>query len=189
MLNNLAPEVIDNLPPEIDDEEEPIPSLIEHDKTAQAYIEEIKKATYDNGKLDPSVIEQLQNPTEEIVNVSDPDLQFSLDLYMSCMNASEATYNSVRKSINRQFPETKILSHYLAKSSFPTSVVLSALMTICVSIPAMPLLDLLQIWTLVLSALNLGTLKSLQDVNKKRYLERSPLHYHLVLKFRLYVVQ
>ena len=59
MLNNLAPEVIDNLLPEIDDEEEPIPSLIEHDKTAQAYIEEIKKVTYDNGKLDPSIIEQL----------------------------------------------------------------------------------------------------------------------------------
>ena len=34
---------------------------------------------------------------------------------MSCTNASEATYNSVWKSINRQFPETKILSHYLAK--------------------------------------------------------------------------
>ena len=115
MLNNLATEVIDNLPPEIDDEEEPIPSLIEHDKTAQAYIEEIKKATYDNGKLDSSVIEQLRNPTEEIVDVSDPDLRFSLDLYMSCMNASEATYDGVRKSINRQFPETKILSHYLAK--------------------------------------------------------------------------
>ena len=70
MLNNLAPEVIDNLPPEIDDKEEPIPSLIEHDKTAQAYIEEIKKATYDNGKLDPSVIEWLRNPTEEIFNRS-----------------------------------------------------------------------------------------------------------------------
>ena len=70
MLNNISPEVIDNLLPEIDDEEEPIPSLIEHVKMAQAFIEKIKKATYDNGKLDPSVIERLRNPTEEIVNRS-----------------------------------------------------------------------------------------------------------------------
>lgn len=112
MLDNLVPEVNgENLQP---DEQEPIPSLIEHVKTAQAFIEEIKKATLDNGKLDLSVIERLRNPNEEVVDVSDPDLRFSLEFYMSCTNASEATYNSVRKSILRRFP-TKVLSHYLAK--------------------------------------------------------------------------
>ena len=178
MLNNLAPKVIDNLLPEIDDKEEPIPSLIEHVKMAQAFIEKIKKATYDNGKLDPSVIEWLQNPTEEIVDVSDPDLQFSLDLYMSCMNTSEATYNSVQKSINQRFPETKILSQYLAKKLVSDiSGVICINDDMCIN-SCHAFTGPLQIWMLVLSALNLGTLKSLQDVIEKWYLERSPLHYH-----------
>jgi len=34
---------------------------------------------------------------------------------MSCINASEATYNSVRESIIQCFPDTEIHSHHLAK--------------------------------------------------------------------------
>lgn len=61
MLNNLVPDAAD------EDEEIPesIPSQIEHVKITQAFIDEIKKATLENGKLDPPVIERLQNPDEE----------------------------------------------------------------------------------------------------------------------------
>ena len=61
MLNNLVPDAAD------EDEEIPgsIPSQIEHVKITQAYIDEIKKVTLENGKLDPPVIERLQNPDEE----------------------------------------------------------------------------------------------------------------------------
>jgi hypothetical protein len=111
--------VFDNLVPDVAEEDEENheynPSHIEHVKIAQKFIDEIKKATLDNGKLDPSVVEYLRNPDREIVDVTDPDIRFSLDLYMSCTNASEATYNSVRQSILRRFPEIDVLSYYLVK--------------------------------------------------------------------------
>ncbi|KAF8962352.1 hypothetical protein BDZ97DRAFT_1123753 [Flammula alnicola] len=115
LLNNLVPDEEDDLQPDNNDEEDSVPSSIEHLKIAQSFIEAIKNATLDNGKLDASATERLRNPDEEIIDISDPDTRFSLDLYMSCTNASEATYNSVRQSILRRFPETDILSHYLAK--------------------------------------------------------------------------
>ena len=93
------------------------PSRIEHIRISQAFINEIKKATLDNGKLDAAATERLRNPDTETIDLSDPDLRFSLELYISCINASEATYNSVREAILRQFPQTKTLSHYLAKKA------------------------------------------------------------------------
>lgn len=90
-------------------------SRIEHVRISQAFIDEIKNATLDNGKLDATATERLRNPDTEIIDLTDPDLRYSLELYMSCINASEATYNSVRESTLRRFPQTKILSHYLAK--------------------------------------------------------------------------
>ena len=93
----------------------PPQSKIEHVKISQAFIEEIKNATLENGKLDPAATERLRNPVGEIIDLSDPDLCFSLDLFMSCINTSEATYNSVQESIIQRFPDTEILSHHLAK--------------------------------------------------------------------------
>lgn len=75
-------------------------SQIEHVRIAQAFIDEIRNATLDNGKLDAAATERLRNPdTEIIIDLSDPDLRFSLELYMASINASEATYNGVRDSI------------------------------------------------------------------------------------------
>ena len=90
-------------------------SRIEHVKIAQAFIEEIKQATLDNGKLDATTTERLRHPDQGSVDLSDPNVRFSLDLYMACINSSEATYNDVRTSILKRFPDTEILSHHHAK--------------------------------------------------------------------------
>ena len=91
-----------NLPTIPDRLDEDIPqSRIESVRIAQSFIEEIKNATLDNGKLEPAATERLRHPDEEIVDLSDPDLRYSLDLYMSCINASEATYNSARQAAIR----------------------------------------------------------------------------------------
>ena len=109
----------DNNIPDVAEEDEEnyesIPSRIEHVNITQSFIDEIKKATLDNGKLDPSVVNRLRNPERGIVDMTDPDIRFSLDLYMSCTNASEATYNGVRQSVLRRFPQIDVLSYYLAK--------------------------------------------------------------------------
>ena len=106
-----------NLPTIPDRLDEDIPqSRIESVRIAQSFIEEIKNATLDNGKLEPAATERLRHPDEEIVDLSDPDLHYSLDLYMSCINASEATYNSARQAAIRQFPQVEVLSHHRAKT-------------------------------------------------------------------------
>lgn len=90
-------------------------SRIEHVRTAQEFIAEISRATYRNSKLDEFTIDRLENPLEDLVDISDPDIRLSLDLFISCGNASEETYNSVRRSILTRFPDTNVLSYYLVK--------------------------------------------------------------------------
>ena len=90
-------------------------SRIEHVRTAQKFIAEISCVTYRNSKLDESTIEHLENPLEDIVNITDPDIRLSLDLFLSCGNASEETYNSVCRSILTRFPDAEVLSYYMVK--------------------------------------------------------------------------
>ncbi|KIJ97243.1 hypothetical protein K443DRAFT_133885 [Laccaria amethystina LaAM-08-1] len=112
----------------------PTPSRIENVKLTQSFIELIKNATLDNGKMDPCATERLRNPPTEPVDLSDPDLRFSLDLYLSCMNSSEATYNQVRQSVLRRFPDMNILSYHLAKKEVAEiSGVMSVLDDMCIN--------------------------------------------------------
>lgn len=90
-----------------------------HGDIPQSRIENIriaiKNATLGNGKLDPAITERLRHLDEGLVGLSDPDLRFSLDLYMSCINESQATYNSIREAIIRRYPQIEVLSHHRAK--------------------------------------------------------------------------
>ena len=90
-------------------------SRIEHVRTAQEFIAQISRATYRDCKLDESTIDRLKNPLEDLVDISNPNIRLSLDLFLSCENASEETYNSVRQSILTRFPDTDVLSYYLVK--------------------------------------------------------------------------
>jgi hypothetical protein len=99
-------------------EEDKIPdtiSQIENIKITQQFIEEICLATLDNSGLDPAVVERLQNPEEGLVDISDPDVRLSLDLYLAVTNASEATYKGCRDAILRCYPESAVLSYYSVK--------------------------------------------------------------------------
>ena len=102
-------------PTEEDDGHDHNVSRIEHVRNAQEFIAEISQATYHNSKLDESTIFRLENPLENLVDISDPDGRLSLDLFISCGNASEETYNGVRRSILTRFPDTGVLSYYMVK--------------------------------------------------------------------------
>ena len=52
-----------------------------------------------NGKLGDAVISALKNPSKGPVDISDPDIPLSLDVFIGCKNASEATYNAVRAAV------------------------------------------------------------------------------------------
>lgn len=99
-------EINDNNPPHHEGEEEDpaaLHSRIEHVRVAQQFIELISQATLDNTKIDDSTRARLKNPTGGAVDISDPDLRLSLDLFMACNNASERTYKAVRESILEDF--------------------------------------------------------------------------------------
>ena len=59
---------------------------IEHVRITQQFIEERKNATLDNIKIDKETLHRLRNPERGPIDVSDPDTQLSLDLFMSCEN-------------------------------------------------------------------------------------------------------
>ena len=103
----------DSVMPSVE-ETEPL-SCIDNVRLTQQLIQEISSARLENDKLEPNVLERLRNPVTEPVDISDPDLRLSLDLFMACNHASEATYNAVRGSILRRFPSLEILSYYSVK--------------------------------------------------------------------------
>lgn len=81
----------------------------------QKLIQEISLATLKKDKLNPEMLENLKHPDTEPVDISDPDTHLSLDLFMSCNNASQATYNAARESILHHFPNITVLSYYSVK--------------------------------------------------------------------------
>jgi hypothetical protein len=95
--------------------ENPVPatphSQIEHVQIAQQFIDLISQATLENTKLDESTRECLKNPIEESVDISDPDIHLSIDLFMACDNTSEHTYKAIRDSILRRCPDLDILTY------------------------------------------------------------------------------
>ena len=120
--------------PEEEELEGPSPSLIESIRFTQEFIDEIRHATLDNGKLDKDVVNILRNPIEEPVDLSAPHIRLSLDLYVACDNASEATYTAVRQSILRCFPECDVLSYYRVKQLVAeSSGVVSVLDDMCIN--------------------------------------------------------
>ncbi|KAF8152476.1 hypothetical protein B0H34DRAFT_677809 [Crassisporium funariophilum] len=91
-------------------------SHIENIRLAQSYVNAIKSASLNNDKLSQEDIYRLQNPSTEQVDLDDPDVRLSIDLYMSCGKASESTYKSVRESILKRFPNTEVMSYYRVKA-------------------------------------------------------------------------
>ena len=92
-----------------------VESRVDRVKLAQQYIQAISMATLDNGKLDAATVERLRNPAEGPVDISEPDTRLSIDLFIACNNASQATYEGVRASINQRFPDCSVLSYHSAK--------------------------------------------------------------------------
>jgi hypothetical protein len=99
-----------------DESEEPLnSSSITSIAFTQQLIAEIQSATLDNDKLDADVLATLRKPIEEPVDISDPSVRLTLDIFLACNNASEPTYNGVRTAIARHLPHVDLRSYYSAK--------------------------------------------------------------------------
>lgn len=84
--------------------------------TALFQINEVEHEEHEV-KLDAEVIERLRNPQEdsEPIDISDPDIRLSLDLFMACEDDLQKTYSDIRKSVLHQYPNLNVLTYRSVK--------------------------------------------------------------------------
>jgi len=81
-------------------------------KLVMQYIQALESASLsDEMGLDSETIDRLQDAPQVPVDLTDPDLRLSLDLFLSVSNSSQETYISARKAILRRHPEDEILTY------------------------------------------------------------------------------
>jgi hypothetical protein len=70
-------------------------------KLALLFITLLQNASLedDGMQLDPDVYDRLLHPSQEELDLDDPDLQLALDLFLAVGNSSQETYTSVHKAI------------------------------------------------------------------------------------------
>ena len=103
-LHDDAEQTIDDL------EADAATSDIRDIQTSLDFIADLRTASLESSGMLSDDIERLRNPPCHPVDISDPDLKFSLKTYMSTLNASQDTYNSFREAVNDRYPEDKMLS-------------------------------------------------------------------------------
>ena len=80
-------------------------------KTSIEFQRALEEASLDNGDLDVDKLYQLRHPNQNESNLlDDPDVLFSLRLFLSTTSASDQVYNDVRSDIVNRHPEDNILS-------------------------------------------------------------------------------
>ncbi|KAF8989522.1 hypothetical protein BDZ89DRAFT_1152279 [Hymenopellis radicata] len=95
-----------------DDEGREALSQIDEIRISQLFIKAVQEATLEEGKLEEDTLDRLRNPIEEEVDISDRFIRLSLDIYLDTTNASVETYNDVRNSVLRCYPDAQFLSHH-----------------------------------------------------------------------------
>lgn len=79
-------------------------------KIAREFINGLRVASLDDENLPDEVLARLRHPIQEPLDISDPDIRFSIKLFLSVGNASQETYTSVREAILERYPDSLVLS-------------------------------------------------------------------------------
>ena len=115
-------------------EEPEIVATLEELKIAQDFIEGLRNASLDDDGLDLAVLENLRDPIQEQLDLSDkPGLLASIELFIDTTTASEQVYSNVCKTFARYMQavrgpqddtnsgddddHTRLLSHYRVKQT------------------------------------------------------------------------
>ena len=69
----------------------------------------MKTASLDDGHLTAEVLLQLKNPPSDAIDLT-ADEQFSLELFLGTHDSPQHVYTSVKKIIERQYPQSELLS-------------------------------------------------------------------------------
>lgn len=89
---------------------------IEELKVSLEFIRSLRNAQLDSAvePIDPELLHRIHNPINEPAEI-DADQRFSIDIFLSLTNASEASYDGVRSAMSRRCPEVKMLSLFQVK--------------------------------------------------------------------------
>lgn len=72
-------------------------------KTSLAFIEALRDASHECTGMDPSVLHRLRNPFTKRLELSDPDLRLSLDVYIGLEQSSQDTYRTMKSAVERRY--------------------------------------------------------------------------------------
>jgi len=84
-------------------------ATLESIKISLDFIQELKAASLDDGHLSPEVLSRLKNPPSDAIDLTAGE-QFSLELFFATHDSPQHVYTSVKKVIERQYPQSELLS-------------------------------------------------------------------------------
>ncbi|KAF8648113.1 hypothetical protein AX16_006397 [Volvariella volvacea WC 439] len=99
-----------------EDTQEELKSSLEDIQLTLDFIAAVKAATLDNCGLDEHYIHRLRNPSaENFMEIDDSDFLWALHTFFATTNASEATYEGVRRAALAHHPATNFPSYDIVK--------------------------------------------------------------------------
>ncbi|GAW10278.1 hypothetical protein LENED_012525 [Lentinula edodes] len=81
------------------------------------FINELRSAKLDSPiePLDDTLLQQILDPPQHLLEVENPDERLSLELYLATTHTSEETYTNACVAVTRRFPDCRLLSYYMVK--------------------------------------------------------------------------
>ncbi|OBZ70829.1 hypothetical protein A0H81_09275 [Grifola frondosa] len=102
--------------------------------TADKFIQELKTATLENSGLSEEDFHRLLHPAEESLDIEDPILHLSLDIFLAVSHASQQTYNDIRDALKRYDPSCEIYTfHQIKQKVKELSGITSVISHMCVN--------------------------------------------------------
>lgn len=84
-------------------------ATLESIKISLDFIQELKTASLDDGHLTSEVLSWIKNPPSDTIDLT-ADEQFSLELFFTTHDSPQHVYTSVKKIIERRYPQSELLS-------------------------------------------------------------------------------
>jgi hypothetical protein len=84
---------------------------LDHLRYAHQFIEALKTSTLEDGGLRAEDVHRLCHPEQQPLILDNPDISFSLELFMSMSGSSQQTYRDAREAVLRCHPNNKVLSY------------------------------------------------------------------------------
>ncbi|CDO76955.1 hypothetical protein BN946_scf184685.g1, partial [Trametes cinnabarina] len=100
-----------------EDEMEEVPVTMDDMKRALDFIKLLKGASLDSvhAGLSAETRNQLRNPPQHVLEIDDPNVLMSIELYVTLSNTSQHYYEDVRQLFMKHKPDAELLSYHQVK--------------------------------------------------------------------------